>query len=762
MRIVKTWVIAAAVGCAAFSAFPLPAGAVEAGRYPNITEGGFSGWRGGIGIAFGAPGAVIPDVTELGYEVYWGSEPPAVCSALDIAAFGYWNSIIEMGLAYKSTQASYDFSAMADKEEASRQAFDAWAEISYGVKGLSKYAAVRYFPQGTYGDVIGKMDLASENPLTLAVVDTQLKRFTDNKLTRGGVGIDNLSEIPGTFLALLKGRLNPHGLGIAVNSFPKALKESPYIRDIDVAGAEGFPYSVECAREIRAKGFKGILGEFTMQHLSAAELEAYLRAKLFYGIVFFGYTDGGGAACSQYSFYSKRPDVYNHQRWVFRKYVPISRALFAAGGQEDPCAELAASGSSAVPAREEAPTQPDVRADGSGAIFEKGQLAASLQKMTGMSPATPAGLFRFGDRADAGLFYFISSPRSETVVCDARKLRLGADARVFDAFNERLIEGNLTDDGLRFSTVGGPSVVQVGPKAAIARGLVARMSAVLKQAELQTALEKAVKFDPLRKAWAPLCQGWSLATGTNASHSGRSAMAVMGGTYDYTFKKWKYDNRQGAAQFVSLDQKEPAPVTVCAWSRAEGVPASTLVAIGNRREHFICRETNTYAMHVYLDYQDGRWPETHTAAFSAGTHGWEKRTLTVNPAKPVKTAMVLLEFQQPSGKAWFDDVSLAQGERGANALACPGFERESAGRAAAGTARSGYEAGLRVLRDKVGKAASGSPAAASEVAGIAKMASDIETHLLHSGDAPFFGRELRDLKEIRHLAGVCLEVLSPE
>jgi hypothetical protein len=51
---------------------------------------------------------------------------------------------------------------------------------------------------------------------------------------------------------------------------------------------EGFPYTVEYARQSWAKGFRGILGEFTMQHLSSGELEAYLKSKLFNGIVFFG------------------------------------------------------------------------------------------------------------------------------------------------------------------------------------------------------------------------------------------------------------------------------------------------------------------------------------------------------------------------------------------------------------------------------------------------------------------------------------------
>jgi len=761
MRSVRVWAIAA---CAAFPALSGHsqvqglAASEKAGRFTNIQGSGFSGWRGGTGIAFGSPGTKIPDVTELGYEVCWGSEEPKVCSVLNIAMFAYWNSIVEMGLTYKSSKASYDFSAMADKDEAARLAFDAWAEVSYGAKGLSKYASVRYFPQGTYGDVIGKMDLSSENPLTLAVIETQLKRFTSNKLTNGGIGIDNLSTVPGNFIGLLKSRLNPHGLGIAVNSFPKALGQSPYVGDIDVAGAEGFPYSVEFAREIRARGFKGILCEFTMQHLSAAELAAYLKAKLFYGIVFFGYTDGGGAACSQYSFYAGRPDVYNHQRWVFRKYVPLSRALFGAGGQECPCAELKTAAAGALAANDEDPAQPDMRPDGSGAIYEKGQLSASVRKLTGMSPATRAGLFRFGDRIGSGIYYFVSSPKSEIVACDARKLNLDAGTRVFDEINERMIDGELTNSALRFSTAAGPSVVQLGTREVIAKNLVARMASLFAQADLQKALEQTVKIAPLHKTWAPFCQGWAADPVT--ARSGRASMKTLGGKYDYAFKKWKYDNRQGGAQLVALNQKVPLPVTLCAWSKADAVPASSLASVENRRAHFICREANTYAMHLYLDYQDGEWPEIHTAAFSAGTHDWEKRTITVNPGKPVKTAMVLLEFQQPSGAAWFDDVSLVEGKDGANVLAYAGFEKFGVEGVDPEAVRKAYEAGVDGLRSRIRKAGGQGPVTRSDVENIRKDAIAAETRLLKSGAASLFGRELRDVRNVRHLADVAVQVLG--
>ena len=88
-----------------FSALPL--GAASALR-------SFSGWHGGIGIAFGTPSRDIADVTEMGYEIVWGSEDPRAIKALGVSVFRYWNSIVETSL----KGPGYDFSGMVDKDEA--------------------------------------------------------------------------------------------------------------------------------------------------------------------------------------------------------------------------------------------------------------------------------------------------------------------------------------------------------------------------------------------------------------------------------------------------------------------------------------------------------------------------------------------------------------------------------------------------------------------------------------------------------------------
>ena len=103
-------------------------------------------------------------------------------------------------------------------------------------------------------------------------------------------------------------------------------------------------------------------------------------------------------------------------------------------------------------------------------------------------------------------------------------------------------------------------------------------------------------------------------------------------------------------------------------------------------------------MHLYLDYQDGRWPEVHTAPFSSGTHEWEEKSIRVEPTRPVKTAMVLLEFHQPQGAAWFDDVTLFSGAGSEhNLLAAPGFEEEDVAAIQAEAISAGYEEQVRAL-----------------------------------------------------------------
>jgi hypothetical protein len=761
----SAWPLDAAL---AVSLWMLGLGSLAAAE-PGSAPRDFSGWRGGIGITFGTPSRDIADVTEMGYEIVWGGEDPRAVKTLGVSVFRYWNSIVETSL----KGAGYDFSQMADKDEAAKLAFDAWMERAYGVKGLSQYAQVRYNPQGAYGDVAGSMDLSSENDLVKAVIAKYLQGFDKDGITHGGIGLDNAGRVPREFLETLTRRLNARGLGIAANGCP-----DQYLPYIDFFGNEGFPFSINYARQAREKGLRGILGEFTMQHLSGGELEAYLKNKLFNGIVFFGYTNGGTAAGAHYSSYCSRPDVYHHQRWVLRKLVPISRAVQRAGRQLEPAAKLAPAVASAdtdgvaenAHGQRKADTGPrsapagqpaGVAVDVEGRVQEAKRREAGLARITGRSPGTAPVIIRFGGDVASGIYLFVDSGRPEEVICDAQKLSLHGDTLVFDEFAGQVLEARRAAGTLTFKTVEGPSVVQLGSAATVAKNLLARVADGLRWQLTQRALDRELGIRFPRKAWSRFCQAakWD----TTVARTGKSSLGVVGGTYTATMPQWKYFNRQGAAQFVSLNQTAPQPVVLRAFSRAREVDASEEVVLetpGARRRHFDAREGHTYGMHLYLDYQDGQWPEVHTASFSPGTHDWEEKSIRVEPTRPVKTALVLLEFHQPQGAAWFDDLSLTDGNgTDRNLLAAPGFEDADPTAALAQAIGAEYEQQVQALLEAL-EAAAKSATPADVLPALGKQVDALTAAVTAKGLSSCFPRELRDLDDARDKLEPCRRLLA--
>ena len=707
----------------------------------------FSGWRGGIGITFGTPSRDIADVTEMGYEIAWGSEDPRTIKALGISVFRYWNSIVETSL----KGSGYDFSELPDKDEAAKLAFDAWMERVYGVKGLSKFASVRYNPKGSYGDVYGSMDLSSENDLVKAVIAKYMQGFDKDGITRGGIGLDNAGKVPREFLETLARRLNARGLGIAANGCP-----DEYLTYIDFFGNEGFPFSIDYARRAREKGLRGILGEFTMQHLSGGELNAYLKNKLFNGIVFFGYTNGGTAAGARYSSYCSRPDVYDHQRWVLRKIVPVSRAVLRAGLQSAPAAKLT---STAAPAEKNTAVTAGVAVNAEGKVEELKRSEAGLDRITGRSPSTVPVVVRYGADVANGIYLFVDSGQPEEVVCDVEKLGLRADTLAFDELAGRVLQAKLDAGSFIFKTTEGPSVVQLGSAPTVVQSMLTRIAESLRLQQTQRALDRELGKRFPHLAWSRFCQAgkWD----ATVARTGKGSLAVVGGTYTATMPQWKYFNRQGAAQFISLNQTTPQPIVVSAYSKAQDVASSEEVALATpaeRRQHFDAREGHTYCMHLYLDYQDGQWPEVHTVPFSAGTHDWEEKTIRVEPIRPVKTAMVLLEFHQPQGTAWFDDLSLVSGSE-RNLLAAPGFENDDARAADAQAISEVYEQQVQALLNSV-EAAAQSVALTEALPALEKQVADVTASVTSKGLAAYFPRELRDLDDARKKLVLCSRLLA--
>jgi hypothetical protein len=249
------------------------------------------------------------------------------------------------------------------------------------------------------------------------------------------------------------------------------------------------------------------------------------------------------------------------------------------------------------------------------------------------------------------------------------------------------------------------------------------------------------------------------------ARTGKGSLSVMGGTYTATMPQWEYFNRQGAAQFVSLNQTAPQPIVACAFSKARDVTSSEEVGLNtpaSRRRHFDAREGHTYAMHLYLDYQDGRWPEVHTVRFSPGTHDWEQRKVRVQPTRPVKTALVLLEFHQPRGAAWFDDLSLSSGDgAGHNLLAAPGFEEEDTAAVRAQAISADYEKRVQAILESV-EAAARSATPGKTIPELARQVDNLAALVTGNGLGSYFPRELRDLDGAKQKLRLCTRLLSAQ
>ena len=103
--------------------------------------------------------------------------------------------------------------------------------------------------------------------------------------------------------------------------------------------------------------------------------------------------------------------------------------------------------------------------------------------------------------------------------------------------------------------------------------------------------------------------------------------------------------RRGISQTVALDQRIPLPIVAECWSRAEGVSAGG---------------ESDYSLYLDLEYVDGTPLWGRIASFDAGTHDWQRRTVTIMPSKPVKRVTVYGLLRNRTGTAWFSDFSLRQ------------------------------------------------------------------------------------------------------
>lgn len=101
----------------------------------------------------------------------------------------------------------------------------------------------------------------------------------------------------------------------------------------------------------------------------------------------------------------------------------------------------------------------------------------------------------------------------------------------------------------------------------------------------------------------------------------------------------------GAAQFVAVDQQQPAPLAIEGFSKAEGVSG---------------RKDSNYSLYVDLTYQDGTNLWGQAATFETGSHDWEHARFIIKPEKPIKGANVHLLFRNHRGTVYFRDVKFGE------------------------------------------------------------------------------------------------------
>ena len=99
---------------------------------------------------------------------------------------------------------------------------------------------------------------------------------------------------------------------------------------------------------------------------------------------------------------------------------------------------------------------------------------------------------------------------------------------------------------------------------------------------------------------------------------------------------------RGAQTKIPLNQTRATPVVVSGWSKADQAEG-TLPA--------------DYALYIDAEYTDGTPLYGQVAAFKPGTHDWQRRQITLLPAKPLKSITVIALFRNHTGTVWFDDFS---------------------------------------------------------------------------------------------------------
>ncbi len=120
-----------------------------------------------------------------------------------------------------------------------------------------------------------------------------------------------------------------------------------------------------------------------------------------------------------------------------------------------------------------------------------------------------------------------------------------------------------------------------------------------------------------------------------------------GGRFSFRVRSEAPNASRHASQMFVLTQPISEPVTLTAWSRAEGVKSVS----GN---------PNDYSIYIDCLLADGGYLFGQCAVFKPGTHDWEQSKWVIRPRVPLVDLRVYAMFRNHTGTAWFDDIRLAR------------------------------------------------------------------------------------------------------
>ena len=163
--------------------------------------------------------------------------------------------------------------------------------------------------------------------------------------------------------------------------------------------------------------------------------------------------------------------------------------------------------------------------------------------------------------------------------------------------------------------------------------------------------ELAARVQP--SPWEPYERGFSM--DRDRPHGGRQCIRV---------DRAPSQAPGGALLRVAVEQAAPAPLSIQAWSRAQGEAAST--------------PNDDYAVFMDVYFADGTAEYGVTIPFEIAAE-WRSARRVYEPAKPIRSINLhLLLRGAHTGSVWFDDVSVRDSATGREYAEDGGFERGGA------------------------------------------------------------------------------------